>query len=307
MKSFIIHSFQDRFIIESQLQEIVKKCSKFEPMMMPQTESKHWRATALAKIRQADCAVYFVSDASTQSANVDWELKKFIHYDKPIYTIRLSTFTSSCHYNDILNRKEKFGNLGRSDRNLYSEEVDIDRLIQYVNNNLEMNIEEAIVCNKGMDEDILIEQYKAYLQTSEDVVARRQTVSNFYISVNSALLSVLSALVAILNALNIDHSLLTTIAICYLVPVLGIVLCFNWWRIIGSYGQLNAAKMKVIAAIEKNLPFDIYDIEWKVQTDRLGKRKYTSFTSIEKLIPVIFSVIYAVIFVVAVVLTCLYL
>ena len=88
--------------------------------------------------------------------------------------------------------------------------------------------------------------------------------------------------------------------------MLGLVLCYNWRRLVGSYGQLNAAKMKVISALEKNLPFNIYDIEWKVQTDRLGKHRYVSFTRIEKLIPFLFSVIYVIILIIAVVLTVTY-
>ena len=55
--------------------------------------------------------------------------------------------------------------------------------------------------------------------------------------------------------------------------------------------------MKVIAAIEKQLPFDIYDIEWKVQTDKLGKQKYVSFTNIEKCIPLIFTILYTIVFI----------
>ena len=79
---------------------------------------------------------------------------------------------------------------------------------------------------------------------------------------------------------------------CYVISFVGIVLCINWNRIVFSYGQLNSAKMKVISAIEKKLPFNIYDVEWKVQTDKLGKRRYVSFTNIEKRIPLLFSIIY---------------
>lgn len=305
MKSYIIYKFSEHNIVKEQLSYFQTKCADFEPLLLPESNKKDWHGPALKKIREADCAIYFVSAESAKSPNVDWELERFIKYQKPIYTIRMEDFKG---YNSVLYRKDSFGNIERMDksRNMYSKDVDADKLIKYINNNLEMDISEEVVVHKEMDPNILMEQYKAYLQTSEDVVSRRQSVSNFYITVNSTLLSVLSTVLALISALDLQYSRLTVILGCYLVPVLGLVLCYNWRRLVGSYGQLNAAKMKVISALEKNLPFNIYDIEWKVQTDRLGKHRYVSFTRIEKLIPFLFSVIYVIILIIAVVLTVTY-
>ncbi len=301
MKSYIIYKFGKDQQVKEQLTYFQSQCADFEPLLLPESDKKNWHGPALKKIREADCAIYFVSADSAESTNVDWELAHFIKYQKPIYTIKLQDFKG---YNEILYRKNPFGNLERIDksRNMYSKEVNADKLIKYINNNLEMDLGEELVLHKEMDPTLLMEQYKAYLQTSEDVVSRRQSVSNFYITVNSTLLSVLSTIIALISALDLQYSRLTVVLGCFLVPLLGLVLCFNWRRIVSSYGQLNAAKMKVISALEKNLPFNIYDIEWKVQTDRLGKRRYVSFTRIEKLIPFLFSVIYGIILIAAVVL-----
>ena len=186
---------------------------------------------------------------------------------------------------------------------MISKNVEFDELINIINNNLEFDVSEEVIANLNIDPKVSVEQYKAYLQTSEDVVARRQTVSNFYITVNATIISILSTIVTFINLLGKNYSMVITVASCYLVSILGLILCFNWRRLVYSYGQLNAAKMKVIAAIEKSLPYNIYDVEWKVQNDRLGKKKYVSFTKIEKLIPTLFGLIYCMIFVVAVVLT----
>lgn len=184
---------------------------------------------------------------------------------------------------------------------MYCKIVDLQKLVKIINNNLELDLSEEVIAHAEMDPEISIEQYKAYLQTSEDVVSRRQSVSNFYITVNATLLSIISTLVTILNLLKIDYSPYITIACCLFLPIIGVILRLNWRRLVYSYGQLNSAKMRVISAIEKNLPFNIYDVEWQVQIDRLGKRKYVSFTNIEKLIPFLFIVLYCIIFVVGIV------
>lgn len=304
MKSYIIYKFDDEDIVKQKLKELQMECNNLEQLLLPKSPIKHWKIYAYKKIKEADCAIFFVGDKCVDSESIDWELKKFKKLGKPIYTIKLNKNIS---YNKVLYRTNTFGNVEIVDKNryMYSKAVTMEKLIKIINNNLELDITEEIICNANMNEDILIEQYKAYLQTSEDVISRRQSVSNFYITVNSTLISILSAVVAILNGLSKDYSLLITTIGCYFVPVLGVLLCFNWRRLVFSYGQLNAAKMKVISALEKKLPFNIYDVEWKVQTDKLGKRKYISFTNIEKLIPLIFVIIYIAIFIVAIVLTTL--
>lgn len=304
MKSYIIYKFDDEEIVKQKLKELQKECKNLEQLLLPQSPIKHWKFYAYKKIKEADCAIFFVGEKCAESESIDWELKKFKNLGKPIYTIKLDEHVK---YNKVLYRSKTFGNVELLDKNryLYSKEVSIEKLIKIINNNLELDISEEIICNSKMNEDILIEQYKAYLQTSEDVISRRQSVSNFYITVNSTLISILSAVIAILNGLSKDYSLLISTFGCYIVPVLGVLLCLNWRRLVFSYGQLNAAKMKVISALEKKLPFNIYDVEWKVQTDKLGKRKYISFTNIEKFIPLIFIIIYIAIFIVAIVLTAL--
>lgn len=304
MKSYIIYKFDDEETVKEQLKELQNKCHSLEQLMLSKSPIKHWKFHAYKKIKEADCAIFFVGERCAASDSIDWELKKFKKLGKPIYTIKLK---ENIGYNKVLYRSQSFGNIELIDKSryMYSKEVSLKNLIKIINSNLELDISEEIVCNSNMSESILIEQYKAYLQTSEDVISRRQSVSNFYITVNSTLITILSAVIAILNGLSKDYSLLITTLSCYFVPILGVLLCFNWRRLVFSYGQLNAAKMKVISALEKKLPFNIYDVEWKVQTDRLGRRKYISFTNIEKLIPLIFVIIYIAILVIAVVLTVL--
>ena len=163
------------------------------------------------------------------------------------------------------------------------------------------NSDQSII-NNCNDTEILLKQYEVYLKTSEDLVSRRQSVSNFYISVNTALLTVLSAIIAIINIIDAKYSPFVSICTGLFISLLGAALCLNWKRIIQSYGELNSAKMKVISKIEKYLPFNLYDTEWKIQCSNLGKKKYKSFTTLEKTIPLIFLIVYGIAFIASIIL-----
>lgn len=144
-----------------------------------------------------------------------------------------------------------------------------------------------------MDKDLLFEQYKLFLQTSETLVQRRQNVNNFYITANTALVSLCGTIVAF--HIDVKYKILIII----LFSIIGMVLSFSWISILISYGNLNSSKMKIISILEKNLPASLFDAEWEVLTDRLNNRKYRSYTDSEKRIPQVFFVIYTLIIIVA--------
>lgn len=304
MKAYIIYKFENKDKVLTELDKLLKNCDSLEPLFLPEIDDEHWKRFSKKKIAEADCAIYFLSEDSHESASIDWELDRFINLDKPIYVIKSD---EKYKLNKCLYKKTTFGNIDNYNRKFYAKIVSLETLTKIINNNLELDISEEIKSNAEIDPNVSVEQYKSYLQTSEDVVARRQSVSNFYITVNATLISILSTLITILNLIEKDYSPYIVIASCILLPLMGTILCLNWRRLVYSYGQLNAAKMKVISALEKNLSFNIYDVEWQVQTDKLGKKKYVSFTKIEKFIPLLFIVIYTVIFLIGIILTVLYL
>ena len=139
------------------------------------------------------------------------------------------------------------------------------------------------------------------MNTSEELVKRRQSVSNFYITINSAIITLFTSFVAIFSSLSSEGSIISIIGLIIFLSV-GIVLCVSWMNIINSYGRLNSAKMKVISAIENYMLLNIYDSEWKVQSKKIGNKRYKSFTSIEKDIPKIFIFVYSIVGIVGIVL-----
>lgn len=242
-----------------------------------------WKIDAARKIKNAQMVLFFVGENSHKSPYIAWELRQAQKAKKPVYTVFLDQdyprhnalryrdhFSGEYRYYDQIKKLEEVSklltNYQKGDYPIFNQPVD------------------------QIDKTLLLEQYKVFLQTSEDLVLRRQNVNNFYISINSAIIAIFSALVAF--DLSGDVRYFIAILFCFV----GIVLSVAWIKILVAYGNLNSSKMKIISSIEKHLPASLYDAEWAALSDKLNKKRYVSFTDNEKRIPCIFIVIYSVIF-----------
>ena len=143
---------------------------------------------------------------------------------------------------------------------------------------------------KAQHKNEILDQYKMFQKTSEDLVARRQSVNSFYISVNSAMVALMGVILGLVEAP-------TKLYVVFFMCIVGIILDISWMNILEAYGTLNASKMKVIRLMEEQLPITLYDAEWRVMSDKLNNKKYVSFTDSEKRIPRIFGLVYSVILV----------
>lgn len=234
--------------------------------------------------------IFFIGENSHKSPYIGWEINTAIKYDKPIYTIKLNEKFKS---HEALKIADDFSNESKS----YDRPIDFDQLITLIERH---NSGDYKVFNQNVeniDKSILLEQYKLFLQTSEDLVSRRQNVNSFYISINSALVAVFGALLAL------DISSFYKCVISIVLAIVGIILSVSWVKILISYGDLNSSKMKIISHIEKQLPASLYDAEWAALSDKLNKRKYVSFTNSEKRVPYLFTIVYICICVSSIALT----
>lgn len=127
----------------------------------------------------------------------------------------------------------------------------------------------------------LLEQYKLYVQSADNVSTRR-------VSSNRYLLTVNAALVASYGFQSAGSGLtIWTIPIA----VAGITISLLMWSIIKSHRDLNTVKFKVIHELEQHLPAALYDYEWQLAQERRGKI-YRSVSQIELWIPVVFLVVH---------------
>lgn len=283
MNIFIIHSGSDRDFVASKMKEMKRSSYSLNPLML-QNGGIFWKADAAQKIKKAQMVLFFVGENSHKSPYIAWELKQARKQDKPIYTILLN---ENYLRHDALQYQDSF-----SGENRYFDQLKtLDDVIKLINNFEDGDYHIFNQPVDQIDKVLLLEQYKTFLQTSEDLVLRRQNVNNFYISINSAIIAIFSSLFAF------ELSAEVRACLCVLFSLVGIVLSVAWIKILVAYGNLNSSKMKIISSIEKHLPASLYDAEWAALSDKLNKKRYVSFTDNEKQIPKIFIIIYSVIFV----------
>ena len=130
-------------------------------------------------------------------------------------------------------------------------------------------------------QDHLLEQYKLYAQTTENVALRRDSTNRYFISINAILFSTA-------GYLTFNNQNLLPIFI----SIAGISANFLWRNKIQSYKSLNSEKFKLINELEKFLPAKLFGYEW-IRLGRGQTKKYRELTDIEKIIPLIFQILYS--------------
>ena len=139
----------------------------------------------------------------------------------------------------------------------------------------------------------LLEQYKLYVQSAENVSARRVSSGRYLLTVNAAL-------VALYGFQSTNPS-----QIYWLIPVsvVGIIVSILSFNIIKSHSDLNKVKFEVILKLEQHLPAALYDYEWQIVKEGRGN-KYRPVSYIEMGIPLVFLALHFIVFLIVGILDC---
>jgi len=129
----------------------------------------------------------------------------------------------------------------------------------------------------------LLEIYKLYVGSADQVSQRRATANNYLLTVNTFLVTLYGF------GSGFDSSALWRFSI----PVAGVLVCLTWWALIRSYRNLNTAKFAVIHELEQHLPVGVYAREWEHAEHGRGQA-YHPLSHIEQWIPVVFAALYLV-------------
>ena len=139
---------------------------------------------------------------------------------------------------------------------------------------------------------LLLEQYKLYQQTAEELENREQKVNEFYLAINTALLTFMGVIIGIANtSQGSKFSVLLVIALA------GGVFNRSWCREIESLKIISRAKMRMINLIEQHLPLRLYDKEYVIMKDD-PDRTYKNKVEDKEAVPRSFNFIYGAILVV---------
>lgn len=132
----------------------------------------------------------------------------------------------------------------------------------------------------------LLDQYKLYVEMADRISQRRTTANQYFLAVNTAILGFVGYLTV--KDTNEHH---------WLIALAGVALTYLWYVIITSYRNLNTAKWAVVHEIEKRLPIRPYDAEWKYVDRGTNPILYRPLSHVESLVPWIFMVLHAIVFV----------
>lgn len=134
----------------------------------------------------------------------------------------------------------------------------------------------------------LFEQYKIMVQSSENLVARRQGVNTFFLTANGAFITAIGVLIKTSGMVQLKSLGVAAIALT------GLILSIAWLTLLRSFGQLNTGKFAVINRLEKRLPASIYAAEWEALDRGENPKVYKSFTERESWTPKVLAALYIV-------------
>lgn len=301
MHYFIIHSGDDyESRVKPLLEEWSEGLSRFRCSVLT-SDKEDWHDDARAKIRGAEKIIYIVGPKSAASTNIDWEINTAFEEKKEIYVYKLSpdyalnSILDSVKDNARIFSGDKDGEFvisSAKDRFLVADGEKMRQVLMDDDSCISQYLESS-----SQDPDVMIKQYEMFVETSEELVRRKQTVNSFYITLNSLIISVVLAAFSFaqnfsLLGLQIKYS---TLIIC-LLSVVGAIVCVSWHSLIQSYADLNGSKMKIISYIETQLAYNLYHTEWQLVSQKKGNKKYKSFSAKEKLIAKLFLGLYAILF-----------
>lgn len=141
----------------------------------------------------------------------------------------------------------------------------------------------------------ILDEYKLFVDDTARFSDRRQTISNFYLTVNSVLLVAIGLLAKDLGAKSVLNLLLPLPLV-----VAGVAACLWWRELIGKYKALIKLRINKLREMETEIPDSVqmYHAEDELyprnETDNLIPGTGLNISDIEKRLPHLFAVLYAI-------------
>ena len=140
--------------------------------------------------------------------------------------------------------------------------------------------------NTTEDKELLLNQWQTCVDMANSVSQRRDNMNNIFITLNLAIMAAVSITCEI-------KSLFILIA--------GITICILWMLNIRNYKLLNTAKFNVINSIEEKLPSAPFKDEWQFLKN---SKKYMDSTTLERILPITFIILYIAAVIAIIVIKC---
>lgn len=136
----------------------------------------------------------------------------------------------------------------------------------------------------------LFEEYTFYVDHTQRLSERRQTATQTFLTINTAIFTILAFLFK-----DAGFQARQLVPVSLPLFVAGLLVCWLWRRILLQYKELIGWRYKQLRAIEQQLPdsYRMLSKEWdEYYKPRDGKPGF-NFTNLEQQLPVMFSGLYA--------------
>ena len=255
MKIFLIHRFAARRDALCLLKNIATRGNVVLcPLVLDSSHGEEWKSAALSGIGECEAVAVFDLAACMESENAAWEITQTRELNKPLILLNPNKL-------DDDELKKLYA--------LYHHDEEFDSFFQ----------------KDGKDVETL---YKMMVDSSEQLIQRRQRMNAFFITAIGSLLAISGALAQFgtVKPPTISFLVMTGFGI------IGLLLCNSWRNLIDNYGKLNAAKFRVILKLEQSLSAQMYSAEWAALGKGQRPQKYQSFTATENMVPLWFAVLF---------------
>ena len=261
---FVINRNVDRYRVDRLLAELRSLLPNmpFDDVSKAVPISDNWRVVATSILESCDAVVCLVGKDTYESEAIAWEIREANRLEKPLVIVKMSPEHTMPPVCDELH-------------------------VPFINWNsttlagliAELLLEPALFA-RDISKDthdglnMIWNQYDLMVKSWEALIQRRQNVNALYISAVAALLAVTGVTFSAID----KTGLLKAMILIFILGLIGAGLSFNWRKTLISYGTLSRAKSKVVSALEKHLPAQLFDAEWKI----LEAKKYRSTTDTDK-------------------------
>jgi len=253
MNIFLSHRIIDTNDVDIFIKEFIEITNAKYSFISEREHTGEWKDNVKKKIEKSDIVLFLIGKKSYESEPLKWEYETIKRLKKEIFIIQLTN--------------------------------NIDNIPNYIQKNQIISSAKQLTEKVKKMEDnrrnLLIEQYKIMVSSTEKVTEQRLKVNNLFFTVTTSLLSI-----SILLGKSFGFTILALIGMIVL-TILSILITFFWNKLIGSYGKLNTGKFELIAEIEDELKIDMFQREWDILTKKI---KYKPNTKTETKIITLFRV-----------------
>ena len=138
---------------------------------------------------------------------------------------------------------------------------------------------------------IMLEQYKLLVNSLHAIEERRGASNNVFIGINTILVGVLANLPKLIK---IELYYMPFMA---LLGFIGILISYDWLKVINSYKKLNFLNYALVKSFENFLPTYVFSLRAKLELEepeQKVKNRGSSVLMNEKLLPQVFLSIYCI-------------